>query len=788
MKKLLSVIILSLPALLFAQQYSRAKITTDSQGLQQLGELGVAVDHGTSKQNTFFISDFSDSELTIIKNAGFQVEILIEDVKAFYKNRNKTQQGDVKNTTCSSTATANGYSDPTVPSNFNLGTMGGFYTYDEFIAEIDAMATLYPSLITVKAPINTFQTSEGRPIYFLRLSDNATVDEAEPEVLYTSIHHAREPNSLSATLFYMWYLLENYATSEEIQYLVNNTELYFVPMVNPDGYIYNVTTEPGGGGLWRKNRRDIGDGNFGVDLNRNYSYGWGTTGISFDTSSDVYPGTGAFSEPETQAIKWLCENRDFQFAFNAHTYSDLLLFPIGTTTTEFAEDHDYFDAYSRHMVQHNGYVNQKSSALYPASGDSDDYMYIEDLAIKPEIYAITPEIGSDNDGFWPASNDITGLCQEMIFPNLILAHLTHRYLEVKDTDASSVLTETGNFNHSAYRLGQENGAVTVSIEPLVGIQSVGSSVNHDLTIMQLAAGSISYTLNVGIQYGDPISYVLNTVYSGWTHRDTIYKTFGSPTSQFLDEATNTANWTGDWSTTTTEFVSPTKSFTESPTGDYSNDITRTYTFNNTIDLTNATSAGVKFFAKWEIEPDYDYCQFQVSTDGGASWQGQCGLYTNLGTSAGGSVQPNDQPIYDGTQAAWALEEINLSDYLGEAIRFRFVFESDGGVRQDGFYFDDFEVLYNLDESGINESNKTNLEAKILPNPATSTATVSLNEPISSGTVYVLDMTGKLVSQHQISAVTNKISFPVAQLSEGLYTVIVVNETQQSLPLKMVVTR
>ena len=72
----------------------------------------------------------------------------------------------------------------------------------------------------------------------------------------------------------MWYLLENYATNADIKATVDNTELFFVPCVNPDGYVYNQTTNPNGGGMWRKNRRNNGT-SFGVDINRNYGYNWG---------------------------------------------------------------------------------------------------------------------------------------------------------------------------------------------------------------------------------------------------------------------------------------------------------------------------------------------------------------------------------------------------------------------------------------------------------------------------------------------------------------------------------
>ena len=781
MKKLLLSAFLLCSGFSFSQQYSRAKILTDSRGLQQLAEMGIAVDHGTVKRETFFISDFSDQEIEQMRNAGFTVEILIPDVKAYYVAQNKeVSTGTEKNASCSGGA-GGGAFVPEVPTNFNLGSMGGFYTYQEFLDEIDAMAAQYPNLITARTPISTFLTHQNRPLYWMRMSDNPATDEAEPEVLYTAIHHAREPNSLSEVIFYMWYLLENYATSEEIQYLLDNTELYFVPMINPDGYIYNETTDPNGGGMWRKNRKLNSGGSYGVDLNRNYSYGWGTTGVSFTQTSDTYPGTGAFSEPETQAIKWFCENRDFQFAFNAHTYASELLHPIGTTTAEFAEDHDYFQAFTEHMVKYNGYDNIKSSDLYPASGDSDDYMYKEDISVKPKIFAMTPEVSNTAGGFWPASNQITGICQEMVFPNLILAHLTHKYYVVEDTDPTTVVNMTGNFNHNANRLGIENGPVTVTITPLLGIQSVGTGVTHDLAVMANANGAITYTLDPAIQFGDVIKYVLNTDNGLWIRKDTITKTFGAATSQFLDEANTNANWTGNWATTTSTFVSPSSSFTESPSGQYNNNVTRTYTLNQSIDLTNATSAGVKFWAKWDIENDYDYTQFQVSIDNGTTWISQCGLYTNNGNS---SPQPVGQPLYDGTQTSWVLEEISLSDYIGETIKMRFFFKSDGGVRADGFYFDDFEIMYNLDDSGLDEYLQNG--AQVLPNPANTVAYISLDKPQNKIQTRIYDLKGSLVAEVNTIELSNKIAVPTDQLQNGLYTVIVSTELGTFAPQKLVV--
>jgi len=678
--------------------YSRVKINSDEQGLQFLSSQGVTIDHGVHKEGLYFISDFSSAEIGIMQANNFNIEILIPDVVTYYEQMlaEPATSTNNHNPTCNGpgASATNPHVNPVTPTHYNLGTMGGYLKYNEMLAELDEMAATYPSLISVKAPISNFLTHQNRPLYYVRISDNPTVDEGEPKVLYTAIHHAREPMALMETIFYMWYLLENYGTNDEVTYLVNHLQLYFVPCINPDGYVYNETTNPNGGGMWRKNRRNNGGGVYGVDLNRNYSYGWGTTGTSNNASNDTYCGPSAFSEPETQAMRWLVQNNHFITAFNAHTYAEEILFPIGTTTAEFAPHHNWFQDEGNRQVQYNGYTAKKSSALYPASGDSDDYMYKVDIGVgqKDTIFAHTPEVGT---AFWQPSNQIIPTCAEMLFPNLVLAHLARVYATTTDSDPNMIATINGNFNHSIKRLGRESGPVTVSISPIQNIVSVGNSVTYTLAQQQTSTGAISYSLNPSIQFGDQIIYVLETNNGLWIKRDTIYKTFGALTSQVVENATSTANWTGNWSTTTSTFVSPSRSFTDSPTGNYGNNTNKTYTYVPAVDLTNASSAMVRFYAKWNLEADYDYVQFLVSTDNGTTWIPQCGNYTVTGTNANGSVQPNNQPVYEGVQSAWVLEEINLSDYLGQVIKFRFKLGSDGGTVADGYYFDDFEVLYNL---------------------------------------------------------------------------------------------
>lgn len=157
-----------------------------------------------------------------------------------------------------------------------------------------------------------------------------------------------------------------------------------------------------------------------------------------------------------------------------------------------------------------------------------------------------------------------------------------------------------------------------------------------------------------------------------------------------DSADNTANWitTGTWGTTTSKFVSPPSSFTESPSGNYANNLNITMTLNGDIQLQSVLGAVLTFNSQWDIETDYDYGQILISTNNGTSWIPLAGQYTNPGT---GTFQPAGQPLYDGLQGTWITENIDISAYSGQSIKLRFLFRSDGSLQKDGWYIDNLKI-------------------------------------------------------------------------------------------------
>jgi hypothetical protein len=760
------------------EKHQRAKILYSEQSdLSRLETLGLPVDHGKQKLGYYIISDFSENELDIARANGFQVVILIEDTTQFFLDRN-AQRLPSRNLTCAESAI-----DYETPANFNLGSMGGFLTYQEMLDELDQMRALYPNLISAKSNISTFIT-EGAPddgvspsiggngIQWVRISDNPDVEETEPQILYSAIHHAREPQSLSQLIFYMWYLLENYDTDPEVQAIVNNSELYFIPVLNPDGYLYNELTDPNGGGFWRKNRKANPFNTFGVDNNRNYQYFingdpsdgmWGGDGSSGSFDSQTYRGTAPFSEVENQAMKWFVENHNFTMAFNNHSFGNLLLRPFGYAENTPSAEEDLFRILGDELVSKNGFNNILSSELYAAAGDSDDFMY-GTVGTHDPIYAYTPEIGPE---FWPPSSEIINISKGMVFFNLTSSKMINNYATAEDTGSLFVGEDaelTAAFDLK--RLGLAgNGDFTVTLEAVTAnIAIVGSSQSFSgLNILETQSGSLTYTLSGGTTAGDAIIYDLTVNNGVFDTKIRVRKLFGALTTVFEDTADSvTDNYDNNgFSTTGNTFVSPSTSITDSPGGNYQNNADKSIELTETIDLTTAAGANVSFYAKWEIESAFDYAQFQISIDNGASWIAQCGKYTGPGST--NNSQPTGEPLYDGAQLDWVLEEIDLSDYLGETIKARFVFLSDGGLRQDGFYFDD--LTFSIVEDAVLDIDAVaKTQFTLYPNPVSELLTIKSS--LKNYTLSLFSIQGQLIEKRE--NLNAQEQFNYSNLASGLY--------------------
>jgi len=319
--------------------------------------------------------------------------------------------------------------------------------------EMTNLASAYPTLaevVTVGASVN------GAPIQALKISDNVATDETdEGDVIFIAAHHAREWLTVEMALYLAEYLLQHYSSDLQLQADMNNLEIWIVPISNPDGVAYSWSSATNR--YWRKNRRDNGDGSFGVDLNRNWGYQWGlNSGSSPDTWDDTYRGPGPFSEPETQAIRDLVQNVDNLKAFiSYHTYSELFLRPWAYTSADPPGESTLQSIADRSisvMASVHGHT-YTDGIWYTSSGETGDYLWGETrtAAFTPEMRpncGLPPTCGLA--GFSPPATTIVPNNEENLPAALALIHdAGAREVWIKDypTDSgaepSAVWTGTG---------------------------------------------------------------------------------------------------------------------------------------------------------------------------------------------------------------------------------------------------------------------------------------------------------------------------------------------------------
>ncbi len=289
-----------------------------------------------------------------------------------------------------------------------------FHNYAELTKQIENLALKNAGTMTVTS---IGSTNENRDLWLIRLSADTT---SKPATVFMGGHHAREHVSVEVPLRLVEYLLEEYnKKNPRIVSLFNTYEIFIIPLVNPDGAEFDIST--GNYQYWRKNREFQSGNNYGVDLNRNYGYGWGGAGASTNPSSETYRGPNAFSENETQAIKnWVEQTPQLQMMLSYHTFSKLVLWPWGHLEGKISNPADLltFETMGKAMAKMAGYRPMKSGDLYLASGDTCDWAYGEH-----GIFAFTFELDPQSQwegGFYLEASAIEGIFQKNIEPALYL--------------------------------------------------------------------------------------------------------------------------------------------------------------------------------------------------------------------------------------------------------------------------------------------------------------------------------------------------------------------------------
>lgn len=646
--------------------------------IEKISALGIPLDHSTGKKGFYVDFVASSRQVMKLKSLDIDFEILIPDLTHYYKSRNT----------------------PENERDFPLGSMQGNYTLDELNNRFDELKSLYPNFISEKLILG--QSYEGRDIWAFKVSDNPNINENEPQALFTGLTHAREPLSMMNLFYFVQKLLEQNESDLESSFILNNRELWFIPVINPDGYAYNESIEPNGGGMHRKNRFDNGCGNGtgrGVDLNRNYGFGWGSnnSGSSPDECSDIYRGESAFSEIETQLIRDFILDNQFKNILHYHSYSNVYIHAFGDGSVPDEPELSTLTNIGNEMAKYNGYGIGTGTELigYSVNGDAVDWTFGEQ-----GIISFTPEIGAPNQGFWPSENEIIDLCEDQFYSNKIFSLAAGADVILKSYNLSEDTILEGEDEVEVEILIENRGLSDLNENLNISFSPLNSWINiisESLVYDELQSGSselftLIFSTNQSVPQGLSSGIVLNIDSENiFTRTDTIYFTIGESEVIFTENFEQGLNdWILDdnWGLST-EAIQGQYSLSDSPEIEYSPNQISIAELNRNFNLSFFSDIRVKFKLKWDIEPNYDFVRFQgYSQDEG--WVSLNGSFTSNGS--GNPAQPVGEPGYDGLQEIWVDEVIYLNQESQTAFeRFRFIQTSDQFVEGDGFFIDDFMI-------------------------------------------------------------------------------------------------
>jgi len=561
--------------------------------------------------DNYFEVVINNRQLQELLDMNVKIEIVHEDLTSFYKSR--------------------------LPKDRD---MGGYKTLSEIEAYADTIIADHALIVSNKQVIG--QTIEGRDMWAVKISDNVLLDEDEPEILFTSCIHAREVITPEVLFYFMDHLTDNYGVDQEITNLVNNREIWFVLVVNPDGYYRNEVTDPYGGGMWRKNRRDNGDGNFGVDLNRNFGYEWGydNSGSSPYTNGETYRGTGPFSEPEAQNMRDFTEEHEFVITVYYHSYGEYFLYPWGYETIHTTEN-DIFSAMGDTIYNMNSYEpGTPWEVLSLVNGSTDDWGYGE-TTTKNLNFAVSFEVGNSSDGFWPSVSRIPILCEMNLEPNLFLTRIAGNVYQLRGPES-----------------------------PTMSAPDTAISSGYEI------AWSLDDTLNPAVMYEIIEMSDLNQGY--------------------IDSADNLDNWDNNqFSVSTTRYHSSSSSFYSGSGDDF-------YRYMQTS-ASSYISPGdsLRCWVYYDIETDWDYAYAEVSMDGVNFTTLPGNITTDYdphGNNRGNGIT--------GSSGGWVEAKFSLENYYNKNVYIRFTYQTDSYVTEEGFYVDDIYPLDIFATSAVLSSSYT----------------------------------------------------------------------------------
>jgi hypothetical protein len=568
-----------------------------------------------------------------------------------------------------------------------------YYNIDEYISFMQNVANTYPAICQL---VQYGTSIQGRPLYALKISDSVQVNEAEPEVKLIGSIHGDETVGYDMLIRTINLMCQSYGTDPRITSIVDNTELWISPLMNPDGYElgqrYNAA---------------------GVDLNRNFPM---PTGI---TNPDGNP-----TAVENLAMISFSQAHNFAIGINFHGGALVLNYPWDYTYT-LSPDNDLVIDMSLTYSMHNSPMYNSDefdqgitngAAWYIITGSMQDwnYAFTSNIELTAEISNVKWPAASTLDGYWDDNREsilsfieyaqkgirgrvmsnatvplaatievgsegkvihtdpTQGDYQRVLMPGTYTVtakaegHL-HQSVEL-------VVPATGNVTHDFWLEAAQQVDFTGVVRDMEGYPIASASVlintSSPATTVTNADGSFSfadiyegnyqlqinapgyamYTSEIQLRAGDLGTHAVIVLGEGLFSDD-----FEADLSAWIT--------TGSWGRSE---VDGSWVLTDSPSGNYSSNQNRAVRLSSPISLVGVQNPSLSFRAKWDLEAGYDFVYVEGSSDG-SNWI-EIGSFT-------------------GSQDTWANQVFTLSAFAGSPFHLRFRLRSDWSQNADGIYID-----------------------------------------------------------------------------------------------------
>ncbi len=758
------------PALIFSQ-----KVKTD---VNYLNKNNISIDRVFYQSIRVYVSE---KQFYDLKENGFKIEYIPNEAKIYADLLEK----ETKNST-----------DP----------LFAYFSYTEYEAFLQQMVTQYPDICHLETAGVSVQ---GRNLWFLKISDNANIEEAEPEVRLTSSIHGDEVVGYDLLVRLIQLLTSQYGIDTRITSLVNNTEIWINPMTNPDGYVAHNRTNANG-----------------VDLNRN-----------FPDFSNNEPDNPIGEEPEIANIMNFSKNHSSVISINFHGGSQVVNYPWDCITTLHPEN-DLLENMAITYASNNPILNSSTefpggvtngAAWYIIHGSLQDYLnYYHDCK------DITIEVSNDKwpnvntlDSYWNNNQEsllqyieyaqkgikgiVTNQNNEPIEAMISIPGKTNHFTDPQVGDYHKILLNgTYDLTFSAY--GYQSQTVTNVVVPNNQTEPVICNV-----VMQ-PVNQVSYCGFVKDQFNSPLSNVtiklsvnseIVTEYTdnfGYFSFNTLYPgTYASLVSMegFVPLSKNVTlngegtvfnyvlfppvfvesfdagldNWVvqAPWAITN---INGNNVLTDSPVGEYNNNINKIAKLNTILNMNDVSSGNVSFKIKYNLETNYDFLYFEISTN---------------------NTQWTTIQAYTGI-SDWKTVVSSLDSYAGHDVYLRFRISTDEGTTSDGVYIDDImfdnrSMVEVSNQDLVLNTNKMN--CNIYPNPIIGNQeanfSISSTKVLNNTKIMIYNVKGQRVISLPVNSKNGHVSWNMKndqnqRVSTGIYFYKIKSETEESLFKKMLIIK